>query len=294
VLNLGKLVGILLYVFDLPHKRLVRRNLRFCNPDWSGARIRKLSRLIFANAGTTLVELCQSPFLSREDLLGMFQLRGEEHFHSALKSNRGIIIISAHMGSWEVAPQFFTSYFQISMLGVARRLRLRRLDRWMHHIRTRFGMNVIYKKNALPKMMRALRRGEILALFVDQSKYKQGVDVTFLGRKATVTPAVALLAIRCKSPILPIFSLRKPDGTLTLQVNPPIELKRSTDLPADLQRGAQIMMNAIEDMVLKYPDQWAWYQRMWKTSYPYLYPEWEARRQRRQRKKKRRLKERAL
>jgi KDO2-lipid IV(A) lauroyltransferase len=276
VLGLGRLLGMMLHVLSLPHRRLVRRNLKFCYPLLSSNEIRKLSRRIFRNAGITVLEIYRLSVISREDLLGMFRITGEKNLINALKADRGAIAISAHLANWECAFQFAGCYFGKPFTGVARNMQNKALDSWFKRLRTRFGNKVIYKKGALPEMRQTLRRGEILGLTVDQSRYKQGIEVTFFGRKATATPAAALLALRCRSPVIPIYCTRELDGMLTLHVMPPLPIRRSGDLRVDLEVNTQAMMNSVEGMIRRYPEQWIWFQRPWKKTYPQLYPEWEA------------------
>jgi KDO2-lipid IV(A) lauroyltransferase len=286
IICLGRLIGSLLYVLSNSHRRLVERNLQFSHPEWSHERISGLTKLIFRNAGINLLEFCQLPFRTRQDLMGMFQIEGEEYLVDALRLNKGVVIVSAHMGNWEVGMQFFSCYFGRPFTGVARNMRSPRLDRWLHELRTRFGMKIIYKKGALPEMTQTLRRGELLGVLVDQNRKKQGVPVMFFGREATATPAAALLAIRCKSPVVPGFCIRDRDGQLTIRMKEPLEIIRTTDLRSDLQSNTQIMTNAIEEMIRESPENWFWILRPWKTAYPDLYREWEGRRQRRKARKK--------
>ena len=287
IIFFGKLIGILLYFFDRPHRLIVMRNLQFCYPESSRRYIKELGKNSFKNAGITFVEIFQSTFISRQDLSGMFRIRGEENLVNALKGEKGVIIISGHLANWEVGLQFLGCYFGKPMTGVARRIRYNWLDQWLQHLRTRFGNKIIYKKGALQSMMQTLRGGGIVGLLIDQSRRKQGVEVTFFGREATATPAAALLAIRCKSPVLPAFCVREDSDQLTIHIKPPLQLKRTECLRSDLRSNTQIMINAVEEMVREYPDQWMWHLRPWKKAYPELYSEWEARRQRRKRKKKR-------
>ena len=171
---------------------------------------------------------------------------------------------------------------------MVRNVGYRRLDDFIDHLRTHLGNKVIFKKGAWQKMMQTLRHGEALVVTIDQSRYKQGVEVILFNRKATTTLAVALSAIRCKSPVIPIFGSRDADGTHTAHIYPPLDLERTNDLRRDLQVNTQKMVDVMEDMIRKYPDQWIWFQRPWKKTYPNLYPEWEARRQKRKRKKRQR------
>lgn len=278
IVDWGRRLGLFLYALDRPHRRLVKRNLQFSHPDKPPEELGSLSRRIFENAGITVLEICQGVFMSRNDLLGRFRVRNEEHIVNALKGNKGAIIVSAHLGNWELGLQCFSCHFAMPVKAVARKMRSRRLNQWLHRFRTRFGMEILDKKGALPEMIGTLRKGEVLALLVDQSRRKQGVPVTFFGREATATPAPALLAIRCKSPILPAFCIREADGTLCLTIHRPLAVKRTPDLRSDLQSNTQMITTAVEEVIRKHPEQWFWILRPWKLAYPGLYAEWEARR----------------
>jgi len=289
IVKLGKLLGICLYFLDVPHRRLVRRNLQFCFPEWSRTRIQNLSQRIFKNAGITALEIIHSAVMPEEDLLEMFRIKGDERSINTLKNKqKGLIIISCHMGNWEVGLQYLGCYFGRPISVVVRNVGYKWLDNFIDHLRTRLGNKVIFKKGAWQKMMQTLRHGEALVVTIDQSRYKQGVEVILFNRKATTTLAVALSAIRCKSPVIPIFGSRDANGTHIVHIYPPLELERTNDLRRDLQVNTQKMVDIMEDMIRKYPDQWIWFQRPWKKTYPNLYPEWEARRQKRKHNKQRR------
>lgn len=285
IINSGKLLGLLFYSLAIPHRRLVRRNLQFCYPEWSAKEIRELSRRIFMNFGITLVEMLQCTFMSHEEVLKALRVEGEENFNKAFKSNRGIVIVSAHMGNWEVGLHI-TNYYGKPMLGVAAKTRYGWANILLSRSRNRLGNTIIDKKGALPKITEGLRRGEVIGMLIDQSRRKHGVEVTFFGRKATASPAAALLALRCNSLVLPAFCVRRSDGQLTIQVKTPFELTRTGDLRSDIQSNTQRMIDVVEEMVRTYPDQWFWLLKPWKVHYPNLYSEWDARRRKRKAKKK--------
>ena len=288
-INIGKLFGILLYVLAVNQRRLVLRNLRFCYAEWSDDQIKKLARRVFKNFGITFIEVCQSAFMSWDSLSNRYRVIGEEILINALKANKGILIVTGHLGNWEVA-QHYMHNFEKPFSVVATRMKQAWANRLLDHLRSRFGNTVIDKKGGLPSIMQALRRGETVALLIDQSRRKQGIEVTFFGHEATATPAAALLAMRCKSTVLPMFCVRDPDGQLTIHVKPPLETIRTGDLRSDLQTNTQIMMNAVEEMVREYPDQWFWTLKPWKVAHPHLYWDWEERRRKRKTRKKRKRK----
>jgi KDO2-lipid IV(A) lauroyltransferase len=287
IITLGKVIGSIAYFLDVPHRRIVRRNLKFTHPEWSRNQIEKISKRVFQNLSITFVEICQLATFSRQDVLNNVRIEGLDKLTRALQSNKGLVIVSAHLGNWEMGLQYTCCLLQKPILGVAKKIRFAPLNRWFHLLRTRFGIKIIYKKGSLPEMRQTLRRGGALGLLVDQSRRSEGVDVTFFGHKVTATPAAAFLAIRCQSIVLPIFCIRKADNRLTIEVKSPLEIKRTGDLRSDLRINTQIITDEVEKAVRQYPDQWFWVHKRWKKYYPYLYPEYQARKKRSQKRRRR-------
>jgi KDO2-lipid IV(A) lauroyltransferase len=288
IVRFGKLLGAAAYLLDLPHRRIVRRNLRFAYPDWSREQVGQISRRVFQNLGVSFFEIFQMATLSREQVLDRVRLVGEENLQQALKSKTGLVVVSAHLGSWETGLLFFCGYVQKPILGVVKKIRFAPLNRWVLRLRSRFGIEIVEKKGAMPEMRRMLRKGGVIGLLVDQSRRSEGVEVNFFDHKVTTTPAAAFLAIRCKCPVLPIFCVRDDHGRLTVVANPPLEMRRTGDLRSDVQVNTQIITDIVEKAVRQYPDQWFWVHKRWKKFYPDLYPEYQARRRRRHEREMRR------
>jgi len=285
---LGRIIGTLAYMIDAPHRRIVRRNLRLAFPDWSPEKIRQTSKRFYKHLGATFVEICQLATYSKSDVIARVQVVGAERWQRALDRNQGLILVSAHLGNWEFGSQYTACFMQKPTLGVVKEIRFKPFNQWVHKLRTRFGINIIYKKGALPDMREALRRNGVVGLLVDQSRRKEGVDVNFFGHRVPATPAAAFLGLRCKTPILPIFCIREASGQLTVHVDHPLNIKWSGDLRADVQANTQLITDAVERMIRKYPEQWFWVHKRWKKYYPHLYPEYQLRRQRRKEREERR------
>jgi KDO2-lipid IV(A) lauroyltransferase len=267
----GHLLGHGLYIFNRGWRRTVRRNLEFAFPDLSPAAVRARSRRVFGNYGISLVEILQLGFMTHADVARRIRLYGIKHFRDAYVQHRGVIAVSAHLGNWELGVQAMPCMFDGKVTAVAKRLRNTRFERWLYHIRTRFGNSILYKKGALAEMTGILRGGGVLAVLMDMARRKDGVDVTFFGKKATATPAVAMLALRCRCPVVPVFCVREPDGVIGLHGHPPIEMRRSGDLRADLVENTQRITDVIERVVREHPEQWHWLMRRWEEHYPQLY-----------------------
>jgi KDO2-lipid IV(A) lauroyltransferase len=288
IASIGRVLGMLMYGIDVRHRRIVRRNLKFVYPEWPPERVKKVSKRVFQNLGITILEICQMICFSRDDILKKVKIRGEEHLLNAMQNNKGAILITAHLGNWEIVPLFWPLYFKTPLTVVAKKIQKKIINRWIHGLRTRFGSKVIYKDVALPEMTRTLRNGKILAILIDQGiKSSLGVKIKFFNKFVTATPSASLLAMRCNSPALPGFCTRNVDGTFTINLEPPLLLKRTGDLSVDLRTNTQIMTDAVEKMVRKYPEQWFWVHKRWRKYYPHVYPEDIDRRRRRRAKKNR-------
>jgi KDO2-lipid IV(A) lauroyltransferase len=288
MLFFGKILGNLLYYLAVPQRRIVNRNLRFSLVDSSPQQIQCRAKHIFQHFGITILELLQMAYLSKQELVSKVRVEGKEILIEAVKKQKGVVLVTAHLGNYEVAAQVVPCLLGLQMASVAKKMRNAWLNRFIHNLRTRFGNKIIYKKGALPEMMQTLRQGAMVAILMDISRRFDGVEVNFFGRRATATPAAALLGLRCKSPIIPAFCHRNPKGNLIVKVEPPVEIQRTKDLRSDLQFNTQMITDRVERAVRNYPEQWNWMLKRWKEFYPGLYPESKNRLERIKRKEKKR------
>lgn len=269
----GALVGMGWYAFHRTHRKTVQRNIAFAFPQWEKARVHRTVRKAFRCFGLNVLENVQISVMTRDEIVGRCRIEGSQHLIDALALNRGVFMIAAHLGNWEIGLQMMTCYFNRKFLGVAKKFKNKHLDQWIHRMRTRQGSPVVYKKGARTSMSKALRQGEITGVHIDISRQEDGIDVEFFGYKATATPAAALLALRHKCPVLPMTCLRDPDGKIAVCIGKPFELIRTKNLREDLRTNTQIMTDSVEQSIRQHPEQWWWIQKRWKDYYPGLYPE---------------------
>ncbi len=267
----GRIVGLALGLADLHHHRIVRRNLAFAFPEHSAAERRRLVWRVFQNYGVSLLEFFQMGFMQPEEMARRFRVHGIEHVQQAIGQPHGAIVVSAHLGGWEVGMQVMPCVFGVTMTGVAKQFKSALVEKRINVVRTRFGNAILYKKNSLADMTRVLRSGGILGILVDMARRQDGVDVRFFGKQATATPAVAMLALRCRCPVIPMFCVRETDGAMSLYAEPAVEMRRTNDLRADLVENTQRITDVVERMVRRHPEQWFWLMKRWKDHYPQLY-----------------------
>ncbi len=268
--RLGRILGTAVYFLDLRHRRIVRRNLKFAFPSWDWPEVLNVSKRVFQNFGITALEIIQMSCSTIEQMRAKtVTVEGIENL-AILSQEKGIILISAHLGNWEFSAQFVTGTLNAPFVAVARKIRFRPFERWVNAFRTRFGGELIDKKGAMPEMRKALRLGKVLGVLIDQGG--EGATAKFFGRDVQAHASVALLALRTRCPVVPAFCVRVKDG-FRIIVQPPLELQRTSDLRADVHFNIQLMTAAIEKIIRRYPDQWFWFHKRWKAYYPHLYPE---------------------
>jgi len=288
--TIGKLLGAVAYYTDIRHRRISQRNLAFAYPDWSKEHVRKVSRRVFQHIGITFFEIIQMTFMGREKILQKVTVKNGHLFDEAINDENGVIIISAHIGNWEMAHVFTSAYFKTSIGIVARTLDSQKLDHWINRIRTKYGNEIWPKKGALSKMARSLRKGGVVGMLIDQdTRDDESVQIEFFNHKVNATPAAALLARRYDAAVLPVFCIRDADGHLILDIKAPLTLAKTKDRQSDIETNTQIMTDSVEKVVRSYPEHWFWVHKRWKRHYPELYPEDMVRHERRKSKKRAKL-----
>lgn len=276
---IGAGIGDLWYLLDGHHRRIVRNNLRLAyGRDMSEAEIRRISRKVFQNLGMLLFETGWLMRLDSRRFGRHFTVRGWRHYHNAMKSGKGTLVLTAHMGNWESLPVISAmSAYRVNI--VYRPLDASALDRFFETSRSRFGARMIPARRssrAMRKIVKRLSSGECVAMLMDQSvSYKKGAIVEFFGRTVPTNSGMALIARKTRSPVVPLFSARTNDGFL-LEFGEEIPFRSTGDKTKDVEINTQAYNDAIESFIRRYPAQWFWVHQRWKRAPYCLWTEKEA------------------
>lgn len=269
VYALGEGAGRLAFGLDRRHRTVAVENLSRAFPDrFSPSEVETLARHVFENLGRTVVDVARSDRLLSGREAGAIQLDGFERLLSARQRGKGVLVIMAHFGPWELLPLFASLYLGPTHM-VARPLDNPRLDDLLTALRERGGNRVIRKRDAIQAILQVLRRGETVGILIDQHiSEKEGVVVPFFGRPASTASGPALIAIRSGAAVVPIAIMREARGQYRVQIAPEVPIHRSGDLRADLVVNTARFTAAIEAFIRERPDQWFWVHRRWKTHLP--------------------------
>lgn len=263
---IGAKIGLLAYRV-VPRLRSVGiRNLELAFPDWTKAQREDVLRKLYRNLGWLLAEFCQMPKYTRENSHAFLRYDGLEHYLAARDKGKGVLIVTGHLGAWELSS-FYHSLMGYPMSMVIRRLDNVRVDRLVNHNRCLHGNHVLHKDDFARGLLGAMRQGETVGILMDTNMTPpQGVFVPFFGKSACTASGLARVALKTGAAVLPGFMLwEESEQKYVLHFGEEIVLNRTGDVEADAVANTARCTAAIEDYVRRYPDQWLWVHRRWKT-----------------------------
>ncbi len=218
---------------------------------------------VFESISRMLVALAQFPLIDASNVSQWIGYEGFEHYTKAKQAGRGVLIVTAHLGNWELSA-FAHALMTEPMHVMVRPLDNPLVDRLVQHRRTLSGNGLINKRDAARTVMKALRNNDAVGILIDQNTAAhEGVFVDFFGKLACAGSGFAKLAYRSQAPVIPGFALwDKNRNRYVLRFYPQVEL--TGDIQADTQR----LHSILEAIIRQHPDQWMWIHRRWKTRPP--------------------------
>jgi len=247
-------------------RRVGERNLDLAFPGLPLGDRTRILRGVYRHLGWQLVEFCRMTRYTAENTRDWVRTEGLDHYLAAMARGKGVLIVTGHLGAWELSS-FYHSLMGHPMGMVIRRLDNRRLDDYVNAIRCLHGNRVLHKDDFARGLLTAMRAGETIGILMDTNmRPPQGVFVEFFGRQACTASGLARVALKTGAAVLPGFMLWKPaEGKYVLHFGPELKFARTGDAEADAQAATQVCASATEAWIRRYPDQWLWIHRRWKT-----------------------------
>ena len=261
------LVGLGWWPFRFRADRVVRA-VRACFPEFSEARVREVARESYRGLGRTAMEMI---FLSRageEAVLGAFSdVEGWELIEAALAREKGVIIISAHLGNWELCAAYIAAR-RVPFDAIAMHMANPLTDGFVKRTRERFGMRQVFDDEAVRTTPRALKEGRAVGFMSDQgAKGLASTFVDFFGRPAKTPRGAAVFGLRSRLPMIFVTAIRQPDLSYKFYAAT-VPLAESGDKERDIEDTVKNYTKVIEDFVKRFPEQYFWQHRRWKRQPP--------------------------
>ena len=255
-----------IYLLHVRLRRVGMRNLALAFPDKTRRERARILRGVFTSLGRQLAEVCLFPKYTLENVGKVVVYDGFENFERALARGKGVLFLTAHLGAWELSA-FTHSLYGHPLHIVMRPLDNFYLDRLMRWYRTMHGNSTVDKDDFVRGLLSAMKAGETVGILMDTNMTPpQGVFVDFFGIPACTASGLARIALRADAAVVPGFTvwdtaLRK----YRLRFDPALKLIRTGNDDADVLANTALFTKVIEEYVRKYPDQWLWVHRRWKT-----------------------------
>jgi KDO2-lipid IV(A) lauroyltransferase len=265
---LGAMGGFLGYCLDRRHVKIGMKNLSIAFPERSEEQRRRILRASYINLGKGAAEYIR--------LAGFFHMRLRERvryerFHywdevAQKYPGKGMVVLSAHFGNFELLACAHAMHgYQINLVHHTQRFLAG--DALMTFARERCGVEILRKHSAARAVLKALRTGDMVGVPFDQNaKRSEAVWVPFFGEPAATTSGLARMVAMSGAPVIPAFIVREEDGRHhRIEIQDEIPIQHTGDGEADVLENTRRFVKAIEDMVRRYPEQFLWTHRRYRT-----------------------------
>ena len=228
-------------------------------------RARRIVRASYVNLGRSVVEFLLIPKRG-ERWRSRVAVHGEEYLRRALEGGRGVVLLTAHFGSWELAAATLAARgFPMNAIGAEQRDP--RITDLIISLREAAGVRTIGKGFDLKGALRCLRRGEILGVLLDQDARSAGIRVPFLGHPASTPYGPVKMAAKMGSRVVPLFMVRRPDGiSHDLHLLPALEGKDGLPFGQDEEYSVALCNEVLGTWIRRHPDHWMWLYPRWAST----------------------------
>ena len=253
------IIGECLYVFARGDRRKIYNNLRVA------LRLKEptltvYARRIFRNFCRNIVDFLRFSKYDEEWFERYVEVAGKEHVEKALSLQKGVIIISGHLGSCEIAA-LAIRFCGFTINGIWASHEDPRLEKYFVEPRLKKGIKVILTGGALAQSLKALAANELVAFVIDHSYSGKGVEVDFFGRKAIIPQGMAIAALGSGAPIIPVAAVHLPHYRYRMIFREPIGYSLSGDREKDTREILSSGIKAIERLIREYQDQWVLFKK---------------------------------
>ncbi len=262
---LANLIGLFWFRIDRRHREITLENLTLSfGNELAPHQIEIMGKQVFKNIASILFEVAWAQKLTKEKLFSHLSIKGLEHVTNAHAKGRGVIVVTCHMGNFEMlVPAIEETGLQGYV--VYRSLDFKPLDRLIRKIRQRFGISMIPTKGAFEQIETALNEGHVVGTLLDTNvSYHKGVFVDFFGRPACTNKGIAMLALKTGAPVIGLYTVRK-KRKFTINFLPEISWVETDDEIKNIEINTENYTRLIETIVREYPDQYFWVHNRWKT-----------------------------
>jgi len=262
--RLASLVALIFYYSVPIRKSTVIKNLRIAFPEFSNEKIKEISFNVYKSFSIFFIEILVFPKLNNKKIESEIEFSDPDLVIKKFNEGKGLIILSAHFGNWELIPPAIGARLGINGLTIVKPLRNPYVDKWMNYLRTRFGNEVIPLGISLRKTYQSLKEKKMIGIAADQRGPEEGVKVKFFNTEVPVYSGPSVLSLKTGAPILSLLAVRQEDYKYKIIVKEIDKNSLSENFDDSVIELTQRHTLHLENMIKKYPEQWFWMHNIWK------------------------------
>ncbi|MFH1594368.1 MAG: lysophospholipid acyltransferase family protein [Candidatus Omnitrophota bacterium] len=263
-LYLADLAGRIAFFAAKKDRQRAIDNLSRAFPEKKDLEIEQIAKRVFSNLCKNAIELVCIRKFDKKNLERWYKAEGFEKVLRACEKGKGVLMLTAHVGNWELMP-FYYVWKKIICHAIARHIYFDRYDKFIANVRSYIGVNVIYRDESPKKILKTLKRNELIGILADQDVDSvDGVFVDFFGRPAYTPKAPVALAMASGASFIPCFLIRE-KNCHKLIVDEPIVFENKSSKEETIRFYTQKWSKVLESYIRRYPDQWVWMHNRWKT-----------------------------
>ena len=247
---------------------VVERQIAAAFPELTADQTAHIARLSYDSLGRTSIETAILPGTDRDDIISRFErVEGWEHVDAARAGGKGVILVTGHLGNWELAGAYFAAR-GMPIDVVARGMANPVFESFVNRTRHQIGMEVIHDRDAVRRTPRSLRDNRAVAFVADHDALGlASTFVPFFGRPAKTPRGPAVFALRFGAPVLFVAAVRVPGGRYAMFIDP-VPVVTTGDREADVDGIVLAFTQMLESYVRRFPEQYFWQHRRWRRQPP--------------------------
>lgn len=249
----GRFVSNLQFRWSLRDRAAVIRNMRHITGDSTDVYAK--SRKVFLNFGQYLVDFFLMYKVDHKFIQENVRVEHLEYLTEALQQGRGVILLTAHIGNWEMGAAVFAQMgHPLTVIALPHKERV--VNDLFNRQRQAHGVTVVAPSVAVRRCVAALRKGRLIALLGDRDFGTFGEPMMFLGRKTSIPKGAAFFSYKTGALIVPAFLVPQEDGKYELSFYPAIAPNVSGDEKAEVLSLMERYTSIIEEKIRQDPSQW--------------------------------------
>jgi len=263
-LYLAEFAGGAAFAVMKKERRQTIENLKNAFPEKNDAEIEKIAKGVFTNLCKNGVEWVSVHKVNKENIDLWVTSEDLDKIGRVLSKGKGGIILGSHFGNWELLHVYFPlkGYHGTT---IARRLYFNKYDQFLSSVRASKGVDVIYRDESPKKLLRLLKQNKLIGILGDQDMDSvDGIFVDFFGKPAYTPKAPVAFSLASGAPLIPCLVIRE-GSRHRLVIEDPMEMEEKSTKDETIRFNTERWSRLIESYVRKYPEQWVWMHRRWKT-----------------------------